>query len=363
MTVSGSNPDVRSIHEVLRGLLDGERLSEASAESVFERLFAGEFEEAQIAGLLSLIQARGATVEELTGAARVMRRHATPVPTPKDPRASVIDTCGTGGAPKTFNISTASAIVAAAASPHHTESGGARVLVAKHGNRSRTGRGSAEVLAALGVNIDAPPEVQGRCLEEAGVCFCFAIRHHPAAKHAAAVRRALAFPTMFNVLGPLTNPGGATRQLMGIYDRSLVEKAAGVLASLGSVRAMVVHGDDGLDEISLTGGTTVGHVRDGAVSMERIEASDHGLETCSLDELRETDIEGCARIVRQIVENDVASASRAKFDAVLLNAGAALVVAGACRTLRDGIERARMSVECGRAMETLERLVRTSQGA
>lgn len=342
--------------EMLKALLAGESLSEPDAQDLFERCFAGELEEAQLASALSLIQTRGATIEELTGAAKVMRRHATPVPVPDDPKAAVIDTCGTGGAPKTFNISTAAAIVAAAASPHH-DGGDVRVLVAKHGNRSRTGRGSAEVLAQLGVNIDAPPEVQGTCLDEAGVCFCFAIRHHPAAKHAAGVRKALAFPTMFNLLGPMTNPAGAPRQVMGIYDKNYVEKVAGVLARLGSVDAMVVHGDDGLDEITLTCETTVGRIENGSVRMERIDPVGLGLDLCDLDDLRETDIAGCADTVRGVLNGSITGPKR---DVVLLNAAAGLHVAGAAAGLSEGLTRAAHAIDSSNAIETLDALATVS---
>ena len=209
---------------LISDLLAGRVLSEHSTEQLFESLLSGQLDDQQIAAVLTFIQSRGVTVDELVGAARVMRRHVTRVPV-NVPGAVVIDTCGTGGAPKTFNISTAGAIVVAGASPHRTGSG-PHVVVAKHGNRSRSGRGSAEVLARLGVNVDATPAVQARCLREAGVCFCFAIHHHPATKYVAAARKSLAFPTIFNLLGPLTNPAGATRQLIGIYDRTAVEKMA-----------------------------------------------------------------------------------------------------------------------------------------
>jgi anthranilate phosphoribosyltransferase len=350
--------------ELLKALLAGHTLSEDDARDLFERCFAGELEEAQLASALSLIQSRGPTIDELTGAAKVMRSHATAVPVPDDPRAAVIDTCGTGGAPKTFNISTAAAIVAAAASPHHDSTNGdgvgeigVRVLVAKHGNRSRTGRGSAEVLAQLGVNIDAPPQVQGACLEQAGVCFCFAIRHHPAAKHAAGVRKALAFPTMFNLLGPMTNPAGAPRQVMGIYDKAYVEKVAGVLARLGSVNAMVVHGDDGLDEITLTGSTTVGRIENGSVRMQRIDPTEFGLDLCDLDDLRETDIAGCADAVRGVLDGSLTGPKR---DVVLLNAAAGLVVAGAAIDLSDGLKRAADAIDSSKAIQTLDTLAAVS---
>ncbi|MCA9287057.1 MAG: anthranilate phosphoribosyltransferase, partial [Phycisphaerales bacterium] len=234
-------------------------LSEPDAEFLFDSMFGGQLDQAQIAGVLALMAARGPTPDEVVGAARAMRRHVTPIPA-RHPE-SIIDTCGTGGAPKTFNVSTAAAIVAA----------GAGARVAKHGNRSRTGRGSAEVLAALGVNVDASPEVQARCLDEAGVCFCFAIHHHPATRHATPVRKALKFPTIFNVLGPLTNPARASRQVIGVYDEGLVPLMAQALARLGCVRAMVAHSRDGLDEVSITAPTLVATVADGRLSMDELD--------------------------------------------------------------------------------------------
>jgi anthranilate phosphoribosyltransferase len=348
---------VTDIKELLGRLLGGATLGEAEAEAAFEALLTGQFTEAQIASFLTLIQGREATVEELVGAARVMRRHVTRVPVPDDPRASVIDTCCTGGAPKTFNISTVAGIVAAAASPHHGRpSEAVRVLVAKHGNRSRTGRGSAEVLAALGVNVGAPPEVQGRCLEEAGVCFCFAIRHHPAAKHAAPTRQALGFPTMFNLLGPLTNPAGAPRQLMGIYRPELVEQMARVLARLGSVRAMVVHGEDGLDEITLTGRTLAAHVENGRVRAEHIDPKSLGLGTCTLDDLRVHDLDECAALIRRILDPGRSPKQGPRRDVVLLNAAASLLVAGAASDLPEGLSMAAAAVDSGRAAQTLDKL-------
>ncbi|MCA9309624.1 MAG: anthranilate phosphoribosyltransferase, partial [Phycisphaerales bacterium] len=187
------------MQDTLRQLLEGRSLSEREAEHVFTQVLTGQANEAQVGALLALIAVRGVNLDELVGAARVMRAYVTPVPV--QDADTVIDTCGTGGAPKTFNISTAVALVAAAC-----ERDGRRVRVAKHGGRSRTGRGSAEVLARLGVNIDAPPAAQGRCLDQVGVCFSFAIHHHPAMRFAAGPRKSLGFPTVFNLLGPLTNP-------------------------------------------------------------------------------------------------------------------------------------------------------------
>lgn len=341
-------------HTVLAELLAGRTLSEQQAEGVFEAMLTGQFDEPQIAGVLSLLQSRGVTVPELVGAARVMRRHVTAVRC-DDPAATIIDTCGTGGAPKTFNISTAAAIVVAAASPHHSGSG-PRVVVAKHGNRSRSGRGSAEVLARLGVNVDAPPAVQSRCLSEAGVCFCFAIHHHPAAKFASGPRKSLGFPTVFNLLGPLTNPAGATRQLIGIYDRALVGKLAHALARLGSERAMVVHGSDGMDELTTTGPSLIGHVENGSVRLDELTPSSLGIARARAADLVAADLDASARLVRETLAGTPGPAR----DIVVLNAGAALFVAGAAKDIAAGMELAAAGIDGGRAAQTLDSLIRIS---
>ena len=341
-------------HAVLAELLAGRTLSEQQSESVFEAILTGQLDEPQIAGLLALIQSRGATVQELVGAARVMRRHVTPVRC-DDPAAVVIDTCGTGGAPKTFNISTAVAIVVAAASPHRTGPG-PRVVVAKHGNRSRTGRGSAEVLAKLGVCVDAPPDVQSRCLGEAGVCFCFAIHHHPAAKFASGARKSLGFPTIFNLLGPLTNPAGASRQLIGIYDRTLVAKLAHALSRLGSARAMVVHGSDGMDELTTTGPSLIGHVEGLAVRLDELDPRTFGISISRAEDLMAPDLEAAAAMLR----GTLGGATGPARDIVLLNAGAALMVAGAVNDIAAGTQAAAVAIDSGLAARTLDDLIRVS---
>ncbi|MFI4897420.1 MAG: anthranilate phosphoribosyltransferase [Phycisphaerales bacterium JB059] len=344
------------IHDALAQLVAQRSLGEQGAESIFEQMLTGSLDDAQIGALLGMIQARGPSVDELVGAARVMRRHVEPVPTPQDPARPVIDTCGTGGAPKTFNVSTAAALVVAGARPE-PGAGVERVLVAKHGNRSRTGRGSAEVLQTLGVNVDASPEVQGRCLEEAGVCFCFAIHHHPAARHAVPVRRSLGVPTMFNLLGPLTNPANAPRQLLGVWDRRFVDPLAQALLRLGAERAWVVHSDDGLDELSITDRTHVGVVADGSVSSQHVDPAPLGLACPSLDLLRASDVEHAARMIRDIVEGRPGPPT----DMTLLSAGAALHVAGAAASLDSGVELARDSIATGRASQALTDLARLSE--
>lgn len=346
---------VDSVEAALARLVSGGTLDEPASEFVFGRLLAGEMDGAQIGALLSLLQARGVTPDELTGAARVMRAKVERVPYEKPPGTVVVDTCGTGGAPKTFNVSTAAAFVVAGSTPE-PGSGVDRVVVAKHGNRSRTGRGSAEVLARLGVNIDASPLTQARCLEEAGVCFCFAIHHHPAMKHAAPVRRSLGFPTVFNLLGPLTNPAGADRQLIGVYRPEFVGLVAETLRRLGTVHAIVAHSDDGLDELSVTAPTTLGIVQSGSVRTERVEPGALGLSTASVESLRARDEAHAADMVRGVLSGEPGPA----LDMVLLTAGAGLVVAGVVPTIADGIRLARESVASGRASLALQTLAEVS---
>ena len=328
-------------------------LGEAEAEDVFTGLLEGRWEEPQIAAMLALLQARGPTVDELVGGARAMRRFVTVVPCRGETQGQlgpVIDTCGTGGAPKTFNISTASAIVTAAAG------GPSVVRVAKHGNRSRSGRGSAEVLGALGVNVDASHEVQARCLDELGVCFCFAIHAHPAMKHASGVRRSLAFPTIFNLLGPLTNPARASRQVIGVYGRTEAEKVAAALARLGATRAMVVHGFDGMDEITTRDRTHVFEVAGGVMTPTSIDVLDLGVSRPPQGALETRDLAHSVEIVRGVIEGDARASTSAR-DIVLVNAGAALVVSGAAKSIREGMNAAASAIDSGAAKELLTRLV------
>ncbi|MFG0329716.1 MAG: anthranilate phosphoribosyltransferase [Phycisphaerales bacterium] len=333
----------------LAELVQGGSLDERRAYEVFSIIMDGGAEESQIGALLALIARRGPTVSELTGAARVMREHVTGVPTDESWRDRVIDTCGTGGAPKTFNVSTAAALVAA----------GAGAKVAKHGNRSRSGRGSAEVLEALGVNVAASPETQGRCLDEAGVCFSFAIHHHPATRHATPARKALAFPTIFNLLGPLTNPAGAGRQLMGVFTKEFARLNAETLATLGCRRAFVVHGDDGLDEISTTARTTVFEVRDGRVEEWSVGPEELGIERVELEALTPTN--GLDEAVRWL-EGAIDGEAGPIRDITLVNAAAAIVVAGLADTLDDGMAAAEKSIDTGAARAALTQLVECSNG-
>ena len=329
-------------------LLAGDSLTAPQTAAAFETIMTGRAHHGEIGALLGLLAARIPTAAEILGAARVMRDHVQRVESRCD-AASIVDTAGTGGAPKTFNVSTAAAVIAAGAS--------SRTVVAKHGNRSRTGRGSAEVLRQLGVNVDADRATQARCLDEAGICFCFAIHHHPAAKYAMPVRLALGFPTLFNLLGPLTNPAGARRQLMGVYDRALLEPIAAALAELGVVRAMVVHSDDGLDEISITAPTTLVHVRERTLSEERLDPAALGLARTTLADLTAVDLDHATVMVRGVIDGTEHGPAR---DMTLVNAAATLLVADEVDSIEAGLQRAAEAIDDGRARETLAKLVAIS---
>lgn len=331
-------------------LAERRTLTEDESRGLFGAMLRGESSPEQSAAALAAMQVRGPTVDELTGAARVMREHAEPVPVAPELIDSIIDTCGTGGAPKTFNVSTAAALIAASADTP------APVRVAKHGNRSRTGRGSAEVLAQLGVHIDASPAQQARCLEEAGVCFCFAIHHHPAMRHVGPVRRQIASPTPFNLLGPLTNPVGATRQLLGVYDPAAVETVARTLQRLGSVRAMVVRGDDGLDELTTTNTSTAWSVTRSDARKFTIAPEDAGLARSSMAKLVAGSLVDAGDVIRRLLSGEAGP----KRDIAVLNAAAALLVAGATDDLRTAAEMAADAIDSGRAAHTLDALARVS---
>jgi len=326
----------------LKHLLSGGTLPEEKAREAFEAIMTGTAHHAEMGALLALMATRLPSTDELTGAARVMREKVDRLET-GIAADELLDTAGTGGAPKTFNVSTAAAIIAA----------GAGVKVAKHGNRSRTGRGSAEVLAQLGVNVDAGRDVQKRCLEEAGVAFCFAIHHHPAAKHAMPVRKALGFPTIFNLLGPLTNPAGAGRQIMGVYDDAFVRPIADTHARLGTIRALVFHSGDGLDECSIGAPTHVADVRDGEVSEYEIDPTALGLAEASIEELQVRDLEHAATLVAAILGGEETGPA---LDMTLLNAAAALVAAGRAESFPAGVDLARETIGSGKAADTLQRL-------
>ncbi len=341
-------------HATLAQLVTGRPLSASQAETLFEHLLTGALDDAQIGALLALIQARGPGPDELIGAATAMRRHVTRVPIEPSSGQVIIDTCGTGGAPKVFNVSTVAAIVVAAAAGAPDQPG---VLVAKHGNRSRTGRGSAEVLERLGVNVHASPEVQAECLRRTGVCFCFAIHHHPAMRYAAGPRKSLGFRTIFNLLGPLTNPAGARRQLIGVYDVALAEPMARALSALGAERAIVAHGMDGLDELTTCAESLLLHVDRGAILREHVRPGDLGLAPASYDRLAVDSPDQAARVAESVLRGEPGPHT----DITLLNVAAGLLVAGGVSSLSEGMEKAREGIDSGRACLVLERLREVSR--
>lgn len=337
--------------DILKQLLTGNPMSERQARAVFEQVLSGAWNDAQIGALLALIAGRpgGPTVDELVGGAKVMRSHVTPVPLPAGVSGRLIDTCGTGGAPKAFNVSTIAAIVTVAAAA-------GRVVIAKHGSTSRTGRGSAELMQALGVNVAASPEAQSRCLQKLGLCFCFAIHHHPAMKHAAPARKALGFPTIFNLLGPLTNPAGAPRQLMGTYSRDLAEKVAHTLARLGVEKALVVTSHDGLDELTTTDTNIVHTIERGAVQTHVLDATSLGLKRASFQDISADSLDHAVRIAREVLAGSPGPAR----DMVLLNVAGALVAADAAADFRDGIAIAAKAIDSGAAASVLDQLIAES---
>jgi anthranilate phosphoribosyltransferase len=313
--------------DALRRLLAREDLTRAETEDLFGQIMDGSLDAAQKSALLVALAMKGESSAEVAGAAAAMRRRVVPIP---HSQALAVDTCGTGGDGRgTFNISTAAALVAAA--------GG--VPIAKHGNRSVSSRsGSADVLAALGVPIEVEAEVAGRALDTIGIAFLFAPRLHPAMREVMPVRRALGVRTVFNLLGPLTNPAGAQAQVLGVYARDKVELLARVLLELGVRHALVVHGHDGLDEITTTGPTFVAEVRDGALRTFTVEPEEVGLERVPLDALLGgTPEENAARMETLLA----GEGERPLVEVVALNAGAALYVGGQARTLREGVEMAR----------------------
>jgi anthranilate phosphoribosyltransferase len=334
-----------NIREAIGKLVNREHLSEAETIDVMDQIMTGEATPLQVAAFLTALRMKGETVQEITGAARVMREKVHRVGVKAN---RVLDTCGTGGDQKgTFNISTTAAFVVA----------GAGITVAKHGNRSVSSQsGSADVLAALGVKIDASKEKVEECLEKIGIGFLFAPLLHEAMKYAVQPRRDIGIRTIFNLLGPLTNPAGATHQLTGIYDGGLTELIAQVLRNLGTVRAMIVHGLEGLDEISLSGPTRVSELKEGQVRTYTLTPEELGLERCRLEELLGGSPEHCAHALRGVLGGEKGP----KRDVVLLNAGAALYVARAADSFAEGMHLAAQSIDSGKAREKLELLIQTT---
>ncbi|MCP4188459.1 MAG: anthranilate phosphoribosyltransferase [Gammaproteobacteria bacterium] len=334
-----------NIQSAIKSVIAGQDLNKTEMTEVMQQIMTGECTPAQIGGFLVGLRMKGESVDEITAAAAVMRELSTAVEINAD---HLVDTCGTGGdASGSFNISTASAIVAAAAGAH----------VAKHGNRSVSSKsGSADVLEAAGVNLDISPEQVGQCIEKVGVGFLFAQKHHSAMRHAIGPRREMAVRTIFNVLGPLTNPALAPNQVIGVFDGELVEPLAQVLKQLGSRHVMVVHAEDGMDEISISGNTHVAELKDGEVTIYSISPEDFGLASGSLNDLRVDSVEESLATIRLVFANK-AGAPR---DIVCLNAGAAIYVSGLADSLSAGIEKAQEVIIEGKAGNVLDALVARS---
>ncbi len=332
-------------NDVLTGAIDalasGSDLSADAASAVLDEIMEGRASEAETAAFLIALRAKGETVDEIVGLARTMRRLATKVEPTRD---DLLDTAGTGGGLPTFNVSTTAAFIAA----------GAGCAVAKHGNRSATGVcGSADLLEQLGARIDLEPPAVAECIDELGFGFMFAPAHHAAMKHVVPVRKALAVRTIFNFLGPLTNPADARRQLIGVADPAFLELLASALAELGGSTALVVSSEDGLDEISVAGPTRYVELRDGEISTGTLDAADLGVETASLDGLGGVSPEDNAAITRAVLSGE-ASPRRSL---AVVNAAAAIYVGGGAETLEAGARRAEEAIDSGAANEVLDRFI------
>ena len=334
---------------LLNQLLDKRDLTHEDMLALMQNIMGGNLTPAQIAAALVALRIKGETISEIAAAAKVMRELSTKVVVKNT--SHLIDTCGTGGdGAQTFNISTASAIVAAAA--------GAQV--AKHGGRSVSSTcGSADVLEKLGVNVNLTAEKVAACVDSIGVGFMFAPNHHSAMKHAAPVRRELGVRTLFNVLGPLTNPAGATNQVIGVFQKELTSKLAQVLKQLGSRHVMVVHGADGMDEISISGPTFIAELKDGAVREYTVQPQDFGLKASPLNDIQVANGDE-AKTMLLAVMNNQAGAAR---DIVLLNAGAAIYVSGIVTSLAEGVIKAGEIIASGAAQQKLQQLVQVSNAA
>jgi len=332
--------------QTLTRLIERHDLTFAEMRELMQRVMGGQLTHAQIAAVLVALRMKGETVSEIAAAAAVMRELSIRVSVKNT--GHLVDTCGTGGdGAQTFNISTASALVAAAAGAH----------VAKHGGRSVSSTcGSADVLEKLGVNVNLTPEQVAQCVDTIGVGFMFAPNHHSAMKHAAPVRRELGVRTLFNLLGPLTNPAGAQNQLLGVFHQSLTAKLAQVLGELGSRHVLVVHGADGMDEISISAGTYIAELKDGKVSEYTVHPDQFGLPSAPVGMLRVANIDEASEKLLGVLDNEVG----APRDIVQLNAGAAIYVAGLAATLKDGIAKADQVIASGAAKNKLRQLIQAS---
>ena len=332
------------VTRAIDAVCSGDHLTADHAAAVLAEIMEGRAGQVETGAFLVALRAKGETVPELVGLARTMRSLATPVETSRD---DLVDTAGTGGGPSTFNVSTTAALVAAAAG----------CAVAKHGNRSSTSHcGSADLLEALGVNIELDPAQVGRCIEELGFGFMFAPRHHAAMRHVVPVRKELGVRTIFNFLGPLTNPAGARRQLLGVSDRRYQETIAEALVGLGSERAMVVAAEDGVDELSISSRTRVIEVDGGSTEELFVEPGEYGLAAGDLDDVAGGSPDQNAAASRAVLEGEPGP----RRDLILLNAGAAILVGGRAADLAQGIARAAEAIDGGAARDLLERLVATT---
>jgi len=333
------------IQDALHKVVERQDLTEDEMTSVMTQIMQGESSPTLLAAFLTALKMKGECVAEIVGAAKVMRAKAEKLSVSSD---KIVDTCGTGGdGGSTFNISTASAFVVA----------GAGITVAKHGNRAVSSQcGSADVLNSLGVNIDAEKSVVEKCINEIGIGFLFAPKMHGAMKHAGGVRKELGFRTIFNVLGPLTNPAGAHAQVIGVFDAKWVTPLAEVLRDLGSSHAYIVHGEDGLDEITLTSKTKISHLKDGKITEKLIDPEDYSLSLCKLQDLQGGSPDFNAEIIRKVLEGE----SGPKMDIVLINAAAAIHASDKASSLQEGLDLARESISSGAAKQKLADLCRVS---
>lgn len=337
-----------NIQQAISTLIGSANLTENEMYAVMNQIMSGETTSAQIGSFLTALRMKGETVEEISAAVRVMREKVTPIETGKEIHKgeAVLDTCGTGGdGSGTFNVSTTCAFVAAAAG----------ITVAKHGNRSVSSKcGSADVLEAAGVALDLTPQQMSRCVQEVGIGFLFAPALHGAMKYAIGPRKEMGVRTIFNVLGPLTNPAGANVQVLGVFDGELTEPLAEVLGKLGSKCAMVVHGEGNLDELTITGKTRISELRDGKVVTYSVTPEEFGLERCTLQDLKGGETaDDSADEIRNILSGE----NGHKRNMVLLNAGAALYVGEKCESLQEGIELAAKIIDDGKALAKLDELV------
>jgi anthranilate phosphoribosyltransferase len=334
------------IKEALSKIVSGSDLTMAEAREVMSEIMRGEATQAQIGAFLTALRMKGETVDEIAGCAQAMRESAIAV---KPKRNQLVDTCGTGGDGKgTFNISTTVAFVAA----------GAGLAVAKHGNRSVSSKcGSADLLQALGVNLELTPEQVARCIDEVGIGFLFAPKLHPAMKHALAPRREIGLRTIFNILGPLSNPAQAKRQLLGVYDGDLTELMAQVLLALGAEHAFVVHGADGLDELSVTGQNKISRLHNGHIETYYLDPQDLGLPRAKLSDLAGGSVEDNAAITKALLAGE----DGPKRDVILLNAAAVLIAGGKASSFSEGLKLAAEDIDNGSAQRRLHQLVEFSQ--